>query len=239
MIYAVGLGAGGINTMTPRAVEVVKSCDLVVGYTVYIDLIKNDFKNCQFYSTPMTKEVDRCRYAVKKAEEGFNVAVVCSGDSGVYAMASLIYELCMDNNLEIEVVPGITAAISGGAILGAPISHDFAVISLSDLLTPYELIMKRIEACAMSDMVIVLYNPSSKKRSDYLKNACDIILRYKSPNTICGYVKNIGRVGESYRVLSLSELRDTQTDMFTTVFIGNVNTLNIKGKMVTPRGYRL
>ncbi len=237
MLYTVGLGAGGKNTMTPRAIEVIEKCDLVVGYTVYIDLIKNDFKHCKFYSTPMKKEVDRCKYAVEKAEQGLNVAVICSGDSGIYGMAGLLFQLCSNKNIDIEVVPGITAAISGAALLGAPIAHDFAVISLSDLLTPYELIMKRIDACSSVDMVIVIYNPSSKKRGNYLKNACDIMLKYKSKDTVCGYVKNIGREGESYFVTTLERLRDYNADMFTTVFIGNSKTLNIKGKMVTQRGY--
>ncbi len=239
MLYAVGLGAGGKATMTPRAIEVIEKCDLVVGYSVYVDLIKNDFTHCEYYSTAMKKEVDRCAYAVKKAEQGFEVAVICSGDSGIYGMAGLLFQLCENNNIEIEVVPGITAAISGGALIGAPINHDFAVISLSDLLTDYELIIKRIEACSMADMVIVIYNPSSRKRKDYLKNACDIMLKYKSENTVCGYVRNIGREGEHFFVTTLEKLRNTETDMFTTVFIGNSKTLNIKGKMVTPRGYDL
>lgn len=239
MLYAVGLGAGGKSSMTPRAIDIIEKCDLVVGYSVYVDLIKNDFKNCSYYSTAMTKEIDRCAYAVKKAEEGLEVAVISSGDSGVYGMASLLFQLCRNKDIEIEVIPGITAAISGAAALGAPIAHDFAVISLSDLLTPYELIMKRIEACSMADMVIVIYNPSSKKRRDYLKNACDIMLKYRSEATICGYVRNIGRKGESCFITTLAKLRDINTDMFTTVFIGSSRTLNIKGKMVTPRGYGL
>lgn len=239
MLYAVGLGAGGKNTMTPRAIEVIENCELVVGYTVYIDLIKDDFKNCRFYSTPMKQEVDRCKYAVSQAEKGINVAVVCSGDSGIYGMAGLLYQLCENKNIEIETIPGITAAISGAALLGAPVSHDFAIISLSDLMTPYDLIMKRIEACSSADMAIVLYNPSSNKRADYLKSACDIMLKYKQADTVCGYVRNIGREGEEYKVLSLEKLRSKQVDMFTTVFIGNRSTLNINGKMVTPRGYKL
>ncbi|MGN1317744.1 MAG: precorrin-3B C(17)-methyltransferase [Lachnospirales bacterium] len=239
MLYAVGLGAGGKTTMTPRAIEVIENCDLVVGYTTYIELIKNDFKNANFFETPMTKEVERCSFAVEKALEGLDVCVVSSGDSGVYGMASLLYELCKDYDIEIEVVCGITAAISGASLLGAPINHDFAIISLSDLLTPLNLIMKRIEACAMADMPIVIYNPSSKKRADYLKKACDIILKYQKEDTVCGYVKNISRKGEEAKVLTLSKLRDFNADMFTTVFIGNSTTINIKGKMVTPRGYKI
>ncbi len=237
MLYSVGLGPGGKNYMTPRAAEVLEKCDLIVGYTAYIELIKNDFKNSKFYSTPMKKEIDRCLYAVEQAEKGLDVAVVCSGDSGIYGMAGLLYQLCEGRNVKIEVVSGVTAAVSGAALLGAPIAHDFAVISLSDLLTPYDMIMKRVELCAKADMVIVIYNPSSIKRAEYLKNACDIVLKYRKKDTICGYVKNIGRQGEVSRILSLEKLRDTQVDMFTTVFIGNSTTLDIQGKMVTPRGY--
>jgi precorrin-3B C17-methyltransferase len=140
--------------------------------------------------------------------------------------------------VDIEVVSGVTAAISGGAVLGSPMTHDFAVISLSDLLTPMEKIVKRLRCAAEGDFAIALYNPSSKKRADYLQKACDILLEYRSGDTVCGIVRNIGREGQESRVLTLDELRNTQVDMFTTVFIGNSETKNIGGKMVTPRGYR-
>ena len=187
----------------------------------------------------MTKEVDRCKMALEKAAEGNAVSVVCSGDAGVYGMAGLVYELSVDYpDVEIDIVPGISAVLSGSAVLGAPIGHDFAVISLSDLLTPWELIEKRLALAGEGDFCICLYNPSSHKRKDYLKKACEILLKFKGEDTICGYVRNIGRDGEEYHITNLLELKDTEVDMFTTVFIGNANTKVIDDKMVTPRGYK-
>ncbi|MDF3002283.1 MAG: cobJ, partial [Bacillota bacterium] len=191
-------------------------------------------------STPMKKEAERCRMAVEEALKGQTVAMVCSGDAGVYGMAGLMYEVSQQYDpVEIEIISGITAACSGAAVLGAPLIHDFAVISLSDLLTPWERIEKRIECAAMADFVICLYNPSSHKRKDYLQKACDIILKHRANDNLCGYVRNIGREGESATLLTLNKLRDAQVDMFTTVFIGNSQTKEINGKMVTPRGYRI
>ena len=157
----------------------------------------------------------------------------------MYGMSGLILELVGESDsLIVEVIPGVTAALSGGALLGAPLGHDFAVISLSDLLTPMELIEDRLLHAAKADLAICLYNPSSRKRSDYLRRACDIMLTAKNPATVCGIAKNIGRDGESMELMTLSELRDTSTDMFTTVFIGNEKTKAVNGRMVTPRGYR-
>lgn len=238
-LYVVGLGPGNFNQITPRAIAAMEQSDVIAGYTVYIDLIKEHFPNKQLLSTPMKQEVDRCKMAIEETLKGSTVAMVCSGDAGVYGMAGLIYELAQNYPpIEIEVVAGITAACSGAAVLGAPLIHDFAVISLSDLLTPYELIEKRLDLAAQGDFVLCLYNPSSKKRSDYLQKACDIVLKSRGGDTICGIVQNIGREGECAQVLPLSQLRNTQVDMFTTVYIGNSNTQNIGGKMVTPRGYR-
>lgn len=237
-IYVVGLGPSGLYEMTHRAEEVLRSCEVIVGYTVYIDLIKEDFKDKTFLATGMKKEVDRCKLAVEKALEGYQVAMVCSGDAGVYGMAGIMHEVAKDyEEIEIEVVPGVTAACSAAAVLGAPLIHDFVLISLSDLLTPWEKIEKRIALAAEADFVICLYNPSSKKRHDYLEKACKIMLQHKSPDTVCGYVKNIGREGEMSQLCTLQELMSTQVDMFTTVIIGNSETKQVKGKMVTPRGY--
>lgn len=238
-LYIVGFGAGGIDGMTLAAKKAIEDCGLITGYTVYTELIGKEFPNKEFYSTGMRQERERVEYALSEAQKR-NVALVCSGDCSVYAMAGLAYELWeMYPNTEIIPVAGVTAALSGGAVLGAPLTNDFAVISLSDLLTPREKIEKRLECAAMADMCVALYNPSSKKRTDHLKWACEIMLRYKSPDTVCGYVRNIGRDGEESCVLTLSELADTQADMFTTVFIGCAETKVICGKMVTPRGYRL
>lgn len=238
-LTVVGLGPGAGEDLTGRARRAIEEADLVVGYTAYIALIRDQFPDKEMTSTGMKKEVDRCRMAVEAAAGGKNVAVVCSGDSGVYGMAGLIYEVARDYPpIDIEVVPGITAACGGAAVLGAPLTHDFAVISLSDLLTPWEKIEKRLEAAAAADFVICLYNPRSRSRADYLRRACDILLRQKSPHTVCGFVQNIGREGERAVTLTLEQLRDnTEVDMFTTVFIGNSDTALIGGKMVTPRGY--
>lgn len=237
-VTVIGLGPGGGADLTGRARAALEGCDLIVGYTAYIELVKLDFPEKEVLSTGMRREVDRCRAAVEAALTGKDVAVVCSGDSGVYGMAGLIYEVAQDYEpIEIEVVPGITAACGGAAVLGAPLTHDFAVISLSDLLTPWEKIEKRLSAAAQADFVICLYNPSSRNRPDYLQRACDILLRDKDPNTVCGTVRNIGREGEEGKLLTLAQLRDTQVDMFTTVFIGNSQTKVLGGKMVTPRGY--
>ena len=238
-IYVTGLGPGAADQMTIRARKVLEKCPVIIGYTVYIDLIREEFPDKTFLSTPMRKETDRCRMAFAEAQKGQDVAMVCSGDAGVYGMAGLICEVGKDYpDVGIEIVPGITAASGGAAVLGAPLMHDFAVISLSDLLTPWEKIERRVRAAAEADFVICIYNPSSKKRADYLKKACEMILEFRRPETVCGIVRNIGRDGESYEIMSLEKLRDTQVDMFTTVFIGNSNTMELNGRMVTPRGYK-
>ncbi|WP_269477032.1 precorrin-3B C(17)-methyltransferase [Hominibacterium faecale] len=239
-LYVVGLGPGDLSQATGRALDILENCQVIAGYTVYIELIRERFGSKELISTPMKQEVKRCRLAIEETLKGKSVAMVCSGDAGVYGMAGLIYEIAQEYDpIEIEVVPGITAACSGAAILGAPLIHDFAVISLSDLLTPWEQIEKRLDYAAMADFVICLYNPSSKKRHEYLKKACDRILAHKDGSTVCGIAQNIGRDGECGRILSLKELRDTQVDMFSTVYIGNSTTRKIAGKMVTSRGYRI
>lgn len=240
-VYAVGLGPGSEEYMTRQAWQALDKCDIICGYTVYVDLVRDIFPDKEMFSTPMMKEIDRCRWAIEKAEEGFNVAMVCSGDSGVYGMATLLLEIAENyENIEIEVVPGVTAALSGGAVLGAPISHDFCVISLSDLLTPWELIEKRLDCAGQGDFAMAIYNPRSKKREDYLKKACEILLKSRTPETICGWVKNIGREGQLYEIMTLRELADEKykdVDMFTTVFIGNSATRRSGNRMLTPRGY--
>ena len=237
-LIVVGLGPGGADDMTGRARAAVQGSDVIVGYTVYVDLLREEFPEKEFLTTPMRKEVERCRMAIEIAAEGKTVAMVCSGDPGVYGMAGLVLELTQECGLvEVEVVPGVSAANGGAAVLGAPLMHDYCVISLSDLLTPWELIERRLEAAAQADFVMCLYNPSSHKRPDYLQRACDVLLAHKDPATVCGTVRNIGREGEEAHVTTLGELRDTKVDMFTTVFIGNSHTMCIDGRMVTPRGY--
>ena len=238
-LSVVGIGPGSFEAMTQRARQALADCDVIVGYTVYVELVKAHFADKEFLTTPMRKEVERCSLAFERAAAGQNVAMICSGDAGVYGMSGLIYELSEKYpEVEIEIVPGVSAVISGAAILGAPLMHDFAVISLSDLLTPWEKIEKRLICAAEADFVICLYNPSSMKRKDYLQRACDLVLRFAAPETVCGIAKNIGREGESTEILTLAQLRDTEVDMFSTVFIGNSQTRALGGKMVTPRGYR-
>ena len=237
-LFVVGLGPGAGRDLTGRARAAIEESDLIVGYTAYIELIRDAFPQKECLSTGMRREVDRCRAAVEKALEGRTVAMVCSGDSGVYGMAGLIYEVAQEYPpVDIEVVPGITAACGGAAVLGAPLTHDFAVVSLSDLLTPWEKIETRLRCAAEADFVLCLYNPSSHSRPDHLRRACDILLEKKSGETVCGWVRNIGREGEQCALCTLAALRDTQVDMFTTVFVGSSRTRVIGGKMVTPRGY--
>ena len=238
-LYVVGIGPGAYEKMTIEAAEALKNSDVIIGYTVYVDLVKEHFARKEFLTTPMKKEVERCKMAFEEAMKGKTVSMICSGDAGVYGMAGLMYEVGMNYpEVELSVIAGVTAATGGAAVLGAPLIHDFCLISLSDLLTPWEKIETRLLDAAHGDFVICLYNPSSKKRHDYLQKACDLMLKYKSEETVCGIVGNIGRDGESEKVMTLKELRDTQVDMFTTVFIGNSQTKNINGKMVTPRGYK-
>ena len=238
-LYVVGLGPGGSEYMTGEAMAALEKSQVICGYTVYVDLVRPLFPDKETYTTPMTKELDRCRWALEQAEQGRTAAMVCSGDAGVYGMAAPILELAKDYpHAEIEVVTGVTAALSGGAVLGAPLGHDFCVISLSDLLTPWELIEKRLACAARGDFAISIYNPTSRKRKDYLQKACDILLANgKSPDTVCGWVRNIGREGQEHQVLTLSRLREAELDMFCTVFVGSSATRNLEGRMVTPRGY--
>ncbi len=237
-LYVVGFGAGNREGMTIAAHEAILRSELIVGYTKYIEIVSKIYPDKKYAFTGMKQERERVELALEEAQHKI-VSIVCSGDSQLYAMASLAIELSKNYpDTDIEIVPGVTAAFSGGAVLGSPMTHDFVVISLSDLLTPMEKIRKRLRCAAEGDFVTVLYNPSSKKRVDYLKIACDIFLEYRNLDTVCGYVKNIGREGQESRILTLAELRETDVDMFTTVFIGNSETRIIDGKMVTPRGYR-
>ena len=238
-VTVVGLGPGAGRDLTGRAREALEAADLIIGYTAYIALIREAFPDKELRSTGMRREVDRCREAVEAAVAGKDVAMVCSGDAGIYGMAGLVYEVAQDYPpIEIQVVPGITAACGGAAVLGAPLTHDFAVVSLSDLLTPWDLIEKRLRCAAEGDFVLCLYNPASHSRPDHLKRACAILLDAgKAPETVCGWVRNIGRAGETSGLTTLEELGEEPVDMFTTVFIGSSRTQVIGGRMVTPRGY--
>ena len=240
LVYVVGLGPGDPQFLTAQAKTALENADVLCGYTVYIDLIRSFYPEKEVHATGMTKEIERCRWALETAQSGKTVALVCSGDAGVYGMAIPILELAPNYpSVEIEVIPGLTAALSGGAVLGAPLAHDFCVISLSDRLTPWEMIEKRLACAAMGDFCVAIYNPSSKGRPDYLQRAVRILLQNgKLEETVCGIVRNIGRERQQSEIITLRELENKQVDMFTTVYIGNKTTKNIEGKMVTPRGYR-
>ena len=237
-IFIVGMGPGKEEMMTQEAVYALEQADTIVGYKVYLDLLSERFQDKQMISTPMKQEIQRCRICFEEAQKGKKVALVCSGDAGIYGMASLMYELRKDYpQVELLVIPGVTAACSGAAVLGAPLNHDFCVVSLSDLLTPWEVIEKRLKAAAKGDFAVAIYNPSSYKRKDYLQKACDILLEYIEDDRPCGYVENIGRDGTRAVTCTLRELRDSKVNMFTTVFIGNSSSEIIDGKLITKRGY--
>mgnify|MGYP000414646151 CR=1 FL=1 len=238
-VFVVGIGPGNYENMTVRADRALAECDVIVGYPVYVDLVKDRYPGKELVSTPMTQEARRCQMALDLAKSGKTVALVCSGDSGIYGMAALVYELRGENSEpEVEVVPGLTAACSGGAVLGAPLTHDFAVISLSDRLTPWETIENRLRCAAEGNFAIAIYNPASHGRPDHLKRACDILLRVLPEERLCGIVRNIGREGQSSRILTLGELQAADVDMFCTVFVGNSSTKVVNGALITPRGYR-
>lgn len=235
------MGPGDECMMTNQALSILDSCDVIIGYSVYLELLGERYAEKKKLSTPMKREIERCRMCFEEAIKGNRVAMICSGDAGIYGMAAPMYELLKEyDSCELYVVPGVTAAISGAAVLGAPINHDFCLISLSDLLTPYELIEKRIRCAIEGDFAIVLYNPSSKKRADYLKKACEVMIASGASNErACGYVKNIGRDGLTSKTLTLGELMNEEVDMFTTVFIGNSQSEILDGKLVTKRGYHI
>ena len=238
-LFVVGVGPGDPVQMTEEARVALERADLLCGYTAYVELLAPLFPDKEIYTSGMLREIDRCRQALASAQRGKTVAMVCSGDAGVYGMAAPILELLPEyDHVEARIVAGVTAALSGAAALGAPLGHDFCVISLSDLLTPWEVIEKRLRCAGEGDFVIALYNPSSKRRADHLRRACDILLESRRADTLCGLVRNIGRDGQEKRLLTLTELRETEVDMVTTVFVGSSATKNVGGYLVTPRGYK-
>lgn len=239
-IYIIGIGPGKEEMMTGEAIWGLENSDVIIGYTVYVKLLGERFAGKEMLVTPMRQETERCRLCFEEAAKGKRVTLICSGDAGIYGLASLMYEMGKEYpETELIVIPGITAANSGAAVLGAPLNHDFCVISLSDLLTPWEKIEKRLTAAAEGDFAMAIYNPSSHKRKDYLMRACDILLRVIEEDRPCGYVENIGREGTKAVTCTLKELRETQVNMFTTVFIGNSGSELVNGKLITKRGYQL
>ncbi len=237
-LYVIGIGPGDAANLTGAARTALEKAELICGYTLYAELLRPLYPEKEYYTTGMTGEIERCRFCLEQAASGKTVALVCSGDAGVYGMASPLLELAPEYpGVHVEVIPGVTAALSGAALLGAPLGHDFCVLSLSDRLTDWSIIEKRLRMAARGDFAICLYNPASRHRADYLKRACDILLEELEGSTVCGLARMIGREGESCRLLALQTLRGTEADMFTTVFIGSSRTREIHGKMVTPRGY--
>ena len=236
----VGFGPGDKKHMTYEAYEAIENCQVIVGFTTYTNLIKNIFPDKTYENTGMGKEVDRVRKAFEIAATGKYVCLVCSGDASVYGMAGLAYELSeFYEGVELNTISGVTAALSGSALLGAACGNDLCLISLSDYHTSWIDIEKRLRAAAQLDFVISLYNPCSKKRPDSLKKACEILLLDLPNDRICGVTENIGRKDEKTRIMPLKDLLNYEGNMFSTIFIGNSKTKTINNKMVTPRGYKI
>ena len=237
-VIALGIGPGDAQYLSAQAQMALEAADLICGYTVYVDLVRAHYPHKAYYTTGMTAELERCHHALREASMGKTVAMVCSGDAGIYGMAGLLYELAVEYpDVDIEGVPGITAALAGAALLGAPLCNDFAVVSLSNQLTPWETIERRLHAVGAGDFALCLYNPRSRQRPENLRLACEILLSYREAHTPCGIAQNIGREGQYTGLLSLEELRTFPADMFTTLFVGNSQTRILYGKMVTLRGY--
>jgi adenosylcobyric acid synthase len=239
-LFIVGIGPGDLTHITYQAREAIESADTLVGYTTYLDLIEPLLVGKEVISSGMTKEVERCRQAIRRAGEGRTVALVSSGDAGVYGMAGLVLELSPPDDMDVVIVPGVSAVQAAAAVLGAPLMHDFAVISLSDLLTPWEMIEKRLEAAAVADFVVALYNPRSKGRTRHINRAREILLASRPAETPVGIVRNACREGEEKILSTLAEMPVNRIDMFSMVIVGNSSTfVDSKGRMVTPRGYEL
>lgn len=237
-ITVIGIGPGRQGAMTIEAMEALRRADIIVGYRTYTALLREIFPEKRFEESGMRSEEERCSRAVALAQSGLGTAVVSSGDAGIYGMAGLCLAMAEGTGVSVRVIPGVTAASSGAALLGAPLENDFAVISLSDLLIPREEILGRVRAAAESGFVLCLYNPGSHTRWDLLREACGEILRFRPADTPCGIARSIGRGGEGVEILTLGELRDREADMLMTVFIGNCRTRVLSGKLVTARGYK-
>ena len=236
-IYVVGIGPGKKPDMTYRAYKAMENSDVIIGYKTYINLIKEYFENKELINSPMKKEVDRCQDALNIAMEGKTVSLISSGDAGVYGMAGIMLEI-VDDSIEVEIISGVTATNAAGSVVGAPIMHDYVTISLSDLLTDWELIKKRLDLAAQGDFVVSLYNPKSRGRTTQIEEARDIMLKHKSKSTVVAIAKDIGRDDEEYVLTTLEQMLNYDIDMSTIVIIGNSNTFIKNGKMITPRGYK-
>jgi len=240
-IFVVGIGPGKKELMSLKAIDAIKESSSIVGYITYINLIKDLTEGKNVVSSGMRKEIDRCKDVLELAKKGETVALISSGDAGVYGMAGLMLEVLNESKLDIkiEIIPGISSVFAGAAMLGAPLMHDFAVISLSDLMTDWDVIKFRIECAAEGDFVISLYNPKSKERQFNINEARDIILNFREDTTPVGIVKDCGRENEEIIITNLAEMLNYEIDMTTTIIVGNSNTYVENGKMITPRGYSL
>lgn len=238
-IYVVGIGPGNMEDISVRAYKTLKNVDVIAGYITYIDLVKDEFKEKEFYVSGMKKEIDRCEKVLELAKEGKTVALISSGDAGIYGMAGIMIEVALGSGIDVEVIPGITSSVAGASLVGAPLMHDQAIISLSDLLTGWEVITKRIDRASEGDFVISLYNPKSKGRTEQIVEAREIMLKHKAPSTPVALLRHVGREDENYTLTNLDEMLNYEIDMFTVVIVGNSKTYVKEGKMITPRGYHL
>jgi len=235
-LYVIGIGPGGLEHMTIRAMEAIEESDIVVGYNKYIDMIKPLLQEKEIFSTGMKGEEERCRKALELCKDKI-VSVISTGDSGIYGMAGLILQMRVDE--EVEVIPGVTASSAAASVLGAPLMHDNCNISLSDLMTPYELIKKRVELASAGDFIISLYNPKSKGRPHYLRENIDIIRKHRAGTVPIAVVKNALRAGQEVSISTLDTFDENIVDMFSIVIIGNSQSYVKDGKFITPRGYQV
>lgn len=238
-IYVVGIGPGNMEDISVRAYKTLKNVDVIAGYITYIDLVKDEFKEKEFYVSGMKKEIDRCEKVLELAKEGKTVALISSGDAGIYGMAGIMIEVALGSGIDVEIIPGITSSVAGASLVGAPLMHDQAIISLSDLLTDWEVITKRIDRTSEGDFVISLYNPKSKGRTEQIVEAREIMLKHKAPSTPVALLRHVGREDENYTLTNLDEMLNYEIDMFTVVIVGNSKTYVKEGRMITPRGYHL
>ena len=242
-IFVVGIGPGGLDEITPKARKAIEEAEVVAGYNTYVRLIEKILSGKKIIGRAMMQEVERSHLAIEEALKGRTVAVISSGDSGVYGMAGLVLEMILNlpekNRPQFEIVAGVSAVNAAAAILGAPLMHDFAIISLSDLMTPWELIEQRVRSAAQSDFVIALYNPKSKRRVNQLVEVQKILLEFRKKNTPVGIVTNAGRDGQSKIISTLENFLQEEINMFSLVIVGNSQTFVKAGYMLTPRGYKI
>lgn len=234
-----GIGPGNMEDISRRAYRILQEVDVIAGYTTYVNLVKDEFSDKEFCVSGMKREIERCQEVLELAKQGRKIALISSGDSGIYGMAGIMLEVAMASGVEVEVIPGITSTIAGAALVGAPIMHDQALISLSDLLTDWKIIEQRLHTVGQGDFIVSLYNPKSKGRVEQIEKAREILLQYKKKETPVALLRHIGRKEENYTITNLENFLDYEVDMFTVVLIGNSNTYVQNGRMITPRGYQL